>query len=110
MKDIQALIRRRRGQMLVHSCIYYHLNDNIISDDLWQRWANELRDLQRDNPDDIRIGYYDEHFRDWTGDSGAFLPIMERSVISLSISLLAYHEQEQLKQGVGAHASITNPI
>ena len=108
MSDVQELIRRRRGQMLVHSCIYYHLNDNIVSDDLWQRWANELRDLQRNNPNDCGIGYYDEHFRDWTGDTGAMLPISEPSIVFLSLNILAYHEQQQLKQGVGAHASITN--
>lgn len=33
-KQIAELIHRRREQMLVHSYIYYQLNDNIIKDRL----------------------------------------------------------------------------
>ena len=30
-EDIKILIKRRRLQLIVHSCIYYRLNDNLIS-------------------------------------------------------------------------------
>lgn len=44
---IAQLILQRRLQMLVHSYIYYKLNDNIISDSTWSKWAVELADLQK---------------------------------------------------------------
>ena len=56
------------------------MNTNIVDDDTWQRWANELSDLQRENPDCCKISFYDKAFVDWTGDSGAFLPLRDRWV------------------------------
>jgi len=70
-QTLEQKIRQRRAQMLVHSYIYYHLNDNIVSDDVWQKWANELVELQKKKK---RINFYDKAFSDWTGASGAFLP------------------------------------
>lgn len=71
---IKELIRRRRAQMLVHSCIYYELNDNIVSDDQWQKWADELHVIQKENPDYVKIGFFDWEFRDWDGSTGTHLP------------------------------------
>ncbi len=71
---IKAKIRQRRAQMLVHSCIYYELNDNIVSDHLWQKWADELEKLQRDHPNCCDIGFFDAEFSNWTGATGNHLP------------------------------------
>jgi hypothetical protein len=71
--DIKELIKRRRGQMLVHSYLYYVKDDPIISDDQWQAWADELTQLQNDNPK-LKIGYYDKEFFDWDGSTGMHLP------------------------------------
>ena len=49
--SIAKLITRRRRQILVHSVIYYRLNDNIISDQQWSEWALELETLQTQHPD-----------------------------------------------------------
>lgn len=73
-EDIKAKIRQRRAQMLVHSCIYYELNDNIVSDHKWQQWADELEQLQRENPDCLQLGFFDNEFADWTGATGNHLP------------------------------------
>jgi NAD-dependent DNA ligase len=72
--DIKALIRRRRAQMLVHSYLYYEADDPIISDDLWQQWANELEELQRSYPKCCKLEYYDKEFQDWDGTTGNHLP------------------------------------
>jgi len=72
-RPVEELIRQRRAQMLVHSCIYYELNDNIISDHKWQAWADELEELQRNNPG-IMIGFFDKEFEGWTGATGNHLP------------------------------------
>ena len=91
--DVKELIKRRRGQMLVHSCIYYELNSNIVSDDVWQRWANELRDLQNNHPDQCNIGYYDMEFKDWNGDTGAMLPLKNERIWTMAKQLLRYEAQ-----------------
>lgn len=70
---IKEKIRQRRRQMLVHSYIYYELNQNIISDHKWSEWAKELQQLQQDYPEESKaVEYYDD-FKDWDGSSGAFL-------------------------------------
>ena len=43
--DIVSLIRRRMLQIAVTSYIYYELNENIISDETWSKWAMELVEL-----------------------------------------------------------------
>lgn len=67
-----ALIRKRRGQMILHSYLYYNLDHPVISDQKWQEWAIDLVDLQ--NKYDKIIGFYDDEFIDWTGDTGCHLP------------------------------------
>ena len=86
-KQIAELIHRRREQMLVHSYIYYQLNDNIIDDSTWSKWAMELQQLQKDYPDISKRVVYYELFKDWDGSSGAFLKFPVR-VINKAIYLL----------------------
>lgn len=50
-EQIKELIKRRRNQILVHSYIYFRLFDNIISNETFDIWANELIDLQTKYPD-----------------------------------------------------------
>lgn len=73
MFDIQSIIKRKRSLLLIHSYIYYVLNDNVISDDEWQRIAEELKELQKENG--YKWGFYDEVFKDWDGTTGMHLPI-----------------------------------
>lgn len=73
--EIAEKIQQRRYQLLIHSCIYYHLNTNIISDMQWDKWARELVQLQTDYSDiGEHVQLYDM-FKDWDGSTGAFLPI-----------------------------------
>lgn len=70
-EDIANLIKRRRFQILVHSYIYYRLNDNIISNIVFDRWAEELIELQKKYPDlSKNIELYDA-FSDFTDISDA---------------------------------------
>jgi hypothetical protein len=84
----KSLIRRRRLQMLVHSCIYYQLNDNIITDHKWQEWADELQALQEKHPNWLEIGCFDKAFKDWTGATGNHLPLRDPWVMRKSLYLL----------------------
>ena len=91
----QELIKRRRAQMLIHSCIYYELNNNIVSDDTWQKWADELEGLQNKNPKDCSIDFFDYEFKDWTGATGAHLPHRHPWVYSTANKVLSYHQNIQ---------------
>jgi DNA ligase-like protein len=72
LQTAREKIKQRRSQMIVHSYIYYWLSDSVVSDDQWQEWANELEALQKEYGE--VIGFYDEHFKDWTGATGCSLP------------------------------------
>ena len=70
---IAEKIQRRRYQMLVHSYIYYELDNNIISDSQWSQWATELAELQSKYPEIANQVIYAKDFEDWDGSTGAFL-------------------------------------
>lgn len=72
--------------MLVHSYLYYHLDESIISDDLWQKFAEELTELQKSCS---KIGFYDSTFADWDGTTGMHLP-KDGWVIGKAQQLLRY--------------------
>lgn len=86
--EIAELIQQRRYQMLIHSCIYYVLNNNIISDKQWDEWARELKTLQEHYPDISKKVMLYEYFKDWDATTGEFLPIRESWVINLANRIL----------------------
>lgn len=73
-RTIREIIRQRRMQMLTHSYLYYTLGESIVSDDRWQRWADELERIQKEHPEECAIGFYDAEFVDWSGATGMHLP------------------------------------
>lgn len=60
-----------RAQMLIHSYIYYELDDSIITDDEWQRRANRLARLQAKYGS--KIDFHDDQFAEWDGTTGHHL-------------------------------------
>jgi NAD-dependent DNA ligase len=68
---VEAIFRRRR-QLLVHACVYYALNGNLITDHTWDRWSLQLAKLQRKYG--WRVGFYDYTFKNWQGGTGFQLP------------------------------------
>jgi len=88
LQTIPEKIKQRRAQMLVHSCIYYELDDNIVSDHQWQAWADELEQLQKKHPEHLNIGFYDNYFVDWDGATGAHLPHRDSWVYNKALLLL----------------------
>lgn len=85
---VAELIKRRRLQLLIHSCIYYRMDNNIIDDHTFDRWSDELVKLQNEYPDiSERVEWYDA-FRDWDASTGAFLPINHPWVIGHAEYLL----------------------
>ena len=61
--------------MLIHSYLYYQMDESIISDDLWQKWADELTALHEAHPElKMKVKYFDREFSDWDGSTGMHLP------------------------------------
>lgn len=89
-------IQQRRYQLLIHSCIYYHLNASVVSDDMWNKWSIELCNLQSQHPDIAKKVPLYEYFHDWDGSTGAFLPITLDWVVNVSKYLLNIQDQEEI--------------
>ena len=68
--NIVSLIRRRMLQIAVHSYIYYELNENIISDETWSKWAKELVELIKKYPKEFKTIKHHEWFEDFDGSTG----------------------------------------
>jgi NAD-dependent DNA ligase len=93
--DIKSLIRRRRRQILVHSCLYYRLNESIVPDHVYDGWALQLAVLHENFPEEASEVEYHEYFQGFTGEtvSGFDLPVHLPEIIAIAHSLLKYHKQ-----------------
>lgn len=83
--EMMEHINRRRRQMHLHSLAYYMHDVTFISDATFDKWALELRDLQRKYPECLDKGYLPRVFINWTGDTGMHLPWCPR-MFSLYLS------------------------
>lgn len=102
-------IVQRRIQMLVHSYLYYALDNPIVSDATWQRWANELAIMQRNHPN-LVLHFYDDDFKDWDGSTGYHLP-QYPWVVDRGQHLLHLHERPHLRSELRAELkSDTNDV
>jgi len=88
MNPGQSLILRLRKVVLINSCIYYHLNSSVISDDKWQYFAEQLIVMQERMPNDCEIGYFDEEFENFDGTTGHHLPLRHPDVLAAAELIL----------------------
>ena len=90
-------VKKLRSQMLVHSCIYYLLNDNLISDHEWTARAKKLAALQEKAKAKFghcNIGWYDAEFENWDGSSGFHLPHRDPWVLRKAHQLLSWRKDD----------------
>lgn len=87
-EELISLIRRRRRQILVHSCLYYKMSTNIISDEQFDKWCAELRDLHAKNPQLMDCGVFDKEFKKWGGYSGFDLPTYDPDIMRKAEQLI----------------------
>lgn len=83
-----SLINRRRRQILVHSCIYYRFNENIVSDHIFDGWCRELIALQANYPDVAKLCPYHEEFKGMSHASGFDLPYNNAEIVNRAMHLL----------------------
>lgn len=93
--QIAELIQRRRLQLLVHSCIYYAYNGNLVTDDTWTKWALELERLQAQYPEIASKVRWAEVFKVFNHSTGYNLPFEEIGIRSKAIQLLRYSEKRK---------------
>lgn len=86
--DAKELIKRRRRQILVHSCIYYKFDNNVISDFTYDEWSKELAELQRDYPEESEEVEYVEYFENLDGSTGFHLPHYLPNIITIAYRLV----------------------
>lgn len=67
---ICELIKRRRRQIMVHSFIYYRMSETLITDKQFDKLSYELRDLQKEYPNESKNVELYEEFKDWDGTTG----------------------------------------
>lgn len=102
-KSIAELLNRRRRQILVHSVIYYKMNDNLISDSTWSAWATELEELQAKYPEIAAKVPYAKEFEGFNHSTGMNLPLDDPWAVNKARQLIAlknkgtYDQYEQLK-------------
>ena len=96
--EIAELIQQRRLQMLVHSCIYYEFDRNLISDKQWDEWARELRTLQEHYPNIAEKVIWYDAFKDWDASTGAFLPLTESWVVAKAKILIGDKKRVIMKK------------
>lgn len=94
--QIKELINRRRRQVLLHSCIYYRLNDSIWTDELYDKKSRELQKLQKQYPDIAKECVYAEAFKDFDETTSGFrLPIHLPHIVAKAQRLLKYHYERK---------------
>lgn len=86
--DYVELISRRRRQILVHSFLYYQLNENVISDHVYDKWSKELAELQIKYPQEAKKAIYAKEFEEFDGSSGFDLPYHYPDVQNMAYRLL----------------------
>ena len=85
--------------MLVHSCIYYRFDNNIVSDYQYDKWVNELMELQKKYPDIAKECVYSEDFDllDET-TSGFNLNYSRPEIVNKAIYLMELDKKKKIRR------------
>ena len=67
--EVMELIKRRRFQLLIHSFIYYRLNETVVSNETFDQWSDELNYLQKKYPDISKEVELYDLFKDYVSSS-----------------------------------------
>jgi hypothetical protein len=97
--EILELMNRRQRQILVHSFLYYQLNESIISDHTFDMWSKELADLMVQYPEIAKKTVYYDSFKGFDGSSGYDLPYTNPEIQDTGYKLLRYHKKIKAAKG-----------
>lgn len=86
---IKSKIQQRVYQILIHSCIYYNYDMNIVPDYQYDKWGEELKELIRDYPELLHEVKYGKYFKGYEDASSGFnLPYNDAWVLHKARQLL----------------------
>lgn len=95
----RIFLKRRWFQVLVHSCIYYRLNTNIISDSKWNKWAKELYSMVHKYPRIAKSMPWSKELLKFNPATGFDLPMNDPWVLAKAQQLVdIFSTSEQKKQ------------
>lgn len=97
--EVRAKILQRRLQILVHSALYYGMGESLVSDHTWNKWAQELVKLQKENPTISERVDYHEAFENFDGSTGFDLPYRHPEIMAKAQYLLNIHKREENLHG-----------
>lgn len=89
--DIKSLIARRRRQLLVHSIIYYRMDESLITDQKWAKWALELEELTKKYPNIAKSAPLANEFKDFDHSTGYNLPLETPWAVARACWLVQTH-------------------
>lgn len=84
---VVELIGRRRRQILVHSYIYYNMDESIVSDVKWNKWAHELAKLQQKWPEEAAEAPFSDKFEGFDGSTGFDLDMTDPWIAEMAARL-----------------------
>ena len=92
-QNVISRIEYLRKKLLVHSIIYYRLNESIISDNKWAKWALELEDLAKKHPEESQNSFLAEEFQDFDHSTGYNLPLETPWAVAVAMNLVLYDQK-----------------
>lgn len=92
--SIRQKIDQRRRQILVHSFLYYEMDEAYIDDDVFNGWARELVGLQDKYPSYAEQCAYADAFKNFNGSTGYDLPLNDPWVEEKALYLLGLQDKE----------------
>lgn len=108
--EVRAKILQRRLQILVHSALYYGMGESLVSDHTWNKWAQELVKLQKENPTISERVDYHEAFENFDGSTGFDLPYRHPEIMAKAQYLLNVHKRkENLSGTIGNQTNRPDP-
>lgn len=94
-EEVKELINRRRRQILVHSVLYYRMDENLVSDWQYTQWTVELAELQKKYPDIAAKCVFAKEFSNFEGFSGFNLPLDDPWAVNKARQLLRLHDKSK---------------
>ena len=92
-QNVIQRIEYLRKKLLVHSIIYYRLNESIIPDTKWAEWALELENLVRDHPEEDQNSFLAKEFQDFDHSTGYNLPLEIPWAVAVAMNLVLYDQK-----------------
>ena len=83
-QTILEKINQRERQLLVHCCLYYGMNENIISDDTYDKFSFDLADLIKKHPNAFKKSVYYYEFRNFNPSTGLGLNYKKPEIIRVA--------------------------